>query len=168
MVLATHAAAGTLAAILFRRHPVLAIIAALASHFALDALPHWRYPLASYHRDPEAQGRDFIAFDRSLVTDLIRTGFDCSLGLLLSVIMTSNAAPTTMYIGLAGAALGVLPDLLQLVYYRFPDSPIRYLQRFHRWVHAKIDLVGTRSPLGIGVEVAVIALCVTAARYFVQ
>jgi hypothetical protein len=45
MILSTHAIVGGAIASLFPSHLVLVVAAGFASHFAIDAIPHWDYPL---------------------------------------------------------------------------------------------------------------------------
>src|SRR6516225_11831962 len=44
MILSTHAIVGGTIASLFPSHPALVVAAGFASHFAIDAIPHWDYP----------------------------------------------------------------------------------------------------------------------------
>ena len=45
LILATHAIVGAATASQIPNHPVIALLAGIASHFAIDAIPHWDYPL---------------------------------------------------------------------------------------------------------------------------
>jgi hypothetical protein len=45
LILSTHAIIGGAVASLFPSHPVFIAIAGFASHFAIDAIPRWDYPL---------------------------------------------------------------------------------------------------------------------------
>jgi hypothetical protein len=47
MILSTHAVVGGAIASLVPSDPILAAAAGFASHFAIDAIPHWDYPLRS-------------------------------------------------------------------------------------------------------------------------
>jgi hypothetical protein len=47
MILSTHANFGGTIASLFPSEPLFAVVAGFASHFAIDAIPHWDYPLRS-------------------------------------------------------------------------------------------------------------------------
>ena len=53
MTLATHAVVGAAAASLIPTHPFLGFIAGFVSHFAIDAIPHWEYSLASAKIDKD-------------------------------------------------------------------------------------------------------------------
>jgi hypothetical protein len=47
VILSTHAVVGGAIASLIPGHPVLAFVIGVASHFAIDAIPHVDYPLYS-------------------------------------------------------------------------------------------------------------------------
>jgi hypothetical protein len=57
----------------------------------------------------------------------------------------------------AASAVGAIaPDLLQVAYYLAPKTPLRFLQKFHIWIHAKTRLddeplwgMGTQAGIGI-------------------
>jgi hypothetical protein len=48
MILSTHAIVGGAIASLFPSHPLLVVAAGFVSHFAIDAIPHWDYPLRRF------------------------------------------------------------------------------------------------------------------------
>jgi hypothetical protein len=47
MILSTHAVVGVALASFVPSHPFAAFVIGFASHFALDAIPHWDYPIKS-------------------------------------------------------------------------------------------------------------------------
>jgi len=47
MILSTHAVVGGAIASFIPLHPLLVAVAGFASHFAIDAIPHWDYRLRS-------------------------------------------------------------------------------------------------------------------------
>ena len=65
MTLTTHAIFGAGLASLMPEHPVAAFIAGFASHFVLDAIPHWDYAILSESVDPNF-GKKIIV-DRTLI-----------------------------------------------------------------------------------------------------
>ncbi len=143
MTLTTHAIVGVAAARLFPAHPVIAFTAAFASHFLIDAIPHWDYHLHSSRvnehdpldKDMEVGGLDFYL-------DLLKIGFDICIGLLLSYLIfyPSNAEALTLVA--IGAIGGILPDPLQFLYFKYRKEPMITLQRFHDWIHTDIKLRG--------------------------
>lgn len=157
MILVTHAVAGGATALLFKHDPLLAFGIGFASHFLLDAIPHWHYPLSSFVRDPRAtNGYKFLWSTKRFLFDVIKTGIDCGMGLTIAWIAIQHSDPGASLAILTGAVGGVFPDFLQLVYYRFPTSPIRHIQRFHHWIHAKRRL-DSEPLLGISTQGALLA-----------
>src|SRR3954447_12514318 len=143
MILSTHAVVGGAIASLFPSHPVLVAVAAFASHFAIDAIPHWDYPLRGITQKPGANNRRLLA-DPRLLLDLALIGFDACAG--LSIAIWLFATPATIEVIVLGALAGMTPDPLRVVHRVFPKQPLTTLQRFHRWAHTKRRL---RWPLGI-------------------
>jgi hypothetical protein len=166
MVLTTHAVSGAVIGVVLRRHPVLAAVVVVASHFALDAVPHWGYPLRSVRRDRRDPGRDYMTFGREFLRDLVAIGFDAILGVLLSIAiaLAFGSSNGGAIIGIFGSLLAMFPDALQLVHYAFPRSPFRHFQRFHRLMHATTDIRGLGA--GLAQQLAVIAVFLLLGSYF--
>ena len=137
MILTTHAIVGASIASFMPSHPVTAAALAFASHFALDAIPHWDYPIRSAlnlragSTPAQAQGRALYA--HPLFRDLGKIGLDALTGCVLAVALF--ATPQTVWVILLGAAAAMLPDPLQVLHKRFPREPLATLQRFHVWIH---------------------------------
>ena len=53
MILSTHAIVGAAIASFLPSHPTTAFVLGFGSHFVLDAIPHWDYPIKSASVDPE-------------------------------------------------------------------------------------------------------------------
>jgi hypothetical protein len=105
MILTTHAIVGGALASLFPTHPIVAVAAGFASHFAIDAIPHWDYPLQSIS---VARGhRNHLKWQ-----DAALIALDACLGLALAVGLFSAHAPVVVI--MLGAIAGMLPDPLQL------------------------------------------------------
>lgn len=141
MTLSTHAVAGASIALAFRNNPAAALIAAFFSHFILDAIPHWHYEILSRKKDISSPFNERIDFDINFLNDLVRTGIDFGIGLFVSLAVSQNFFPGYFWLAAFGAFAGVLPDILQIIYFRFPNSPLFY----HQWLHEKVH---TRAPLG--------------------
>lgn len=135
MTLTAHAIVGAGIAAALPAHPVFGVCAAFASHFLVDAIPHYDYHIRSASINPELGGG--MKFDRALLQDFLAIGSDFALGLLLALFFF--ATPSTLWLILSAAFAGQLPDALQFVYIRFPHG-LLYLQRFHKWVHTKRHL----------------------------
>lgn len=159
MTLTTHAVVGAAVASLMPTHPVLGMCAAFVSHFAIDAIPHWDYPIASASINPQQGGG--LSYDKDLLVDVVRIGADLVFGLLLAVALF--ATPQLFWIVLAGACAGIVPDPLQFAYLRIRREPLVSLQRFHEWIHTKNHLLGAKT-FGIFSQLLLVALVVAATR----
>ncbi len=160
-----HALLGTAVAIALRHHPVLAFFAAFGSHFILDAIPHWHYPLRSLERNRQKPIEGKIIGGKPLARDILVVLFDGALGSFISIAVTFALFPRYIGITLIGIAGGILPDFLQFLYYLFPRSPLKYLQRFHLLIHAKKRL--DKTPVsGIAYQLAFTAVCAFILKYF--
>jgi hypothetical protein len=72
MILSTHAIAGAAIASFLPSHPTAAFVLGFASHFVLDAIPHWDYPIRSAAVHPKIGGP--MTFDRALLRDAVVIG----------------------------------------------------------------------------------------------
>ena len=147
MILATHAVVGAAIASLIPDHPLGAFLAGVASHFAIDAIPHWDYPLRSMFRGADKGAP--LALDRGLVIDFSLIALDAFAGLALAIWLF--ATPATMLTIVMGIFGGILPDPLQFAHRLYPYEPLRSLQRFHQWIHSKTKLGW---PLGVTTQAA--------------
>ena len=163
MILTTHAIAGAAIGSLLPGFPAAAFVLGFASHFALDALPHWDYPIGSASIHPKKGGA--LTLDRALTLDLFHIGLDFALGIGVSLsFFHQPAALPAICDGLIG---GVLPDFLQFVYTRFPKSPIRHLQTFHERIHSPRRLRDEgKTAIGIAAQVAIVAALIALAKIF--
>ena len=136
MILTTHAIVGGALASLFPAHPIVAIAAGFASHFAIDAIPHWDYPLQSISVAPGHSNR--LKWEKPILQDAALISFDACVGLALAIGLFSAHAPILVIV--LGAIAGMLPDPLQFAHSLRPREPLVTLQRFHRWIHTKRQL----------------------------
>ncbi|MES2006504.1 MAG: hypothetical protein V4436_00180 [Patescibacteria group bacterium] len=135
MTLTTHAIVGAAAASLFPNQPLLAFAAGFASHFAIDALPHWDYRILSKVQKEDRLTDEFATTGPLFLLDLLRIGSDALLGLVLAVwIFSFWLFDLPVWFVALGACAGILPDPLQFVYYKFHITLLRPLQRFHIWI----------------------------------
>ncbi len=121
---------------------LVAFVAGFGSHFLLDAIPHWDYHLASATKDEADSLNDDMTIGRQFVADLGKIGLDLVVGLALVWWLFASGADGFQWSIWFGAAGGVLPDLLQFVYFKFRPAPLRPLQRFHQFIHTKKRLDG--------------------------
>ncbi len=136
MTLTAHAVVGAAVITLLPAHPVLGISLAFCSHFLVDAIPHWDYPISSRSVNPSFGEK--MRMDRALFLDAARIGCDGLLGFTLALLFFHSLGPAWLIT--AGAAAAMLPDPLQFVYAHFKHEPLVSLQCFHLWMHTKKEL----------------------------
>jgi hypothetical protein len=161
LTLTTHAIVGGAIASLVPAHPWLGLSLAFASHFLLDALPHWDYPIRSSSIDPKVAAR--MKYDGALFADLFTIGGDAALGVLLAIALFNAQTSTSYLLAFGGACAGIIPDALQFVYMRFPQQPLTSIQRFHEWVHTSHGM-SKRPVLGIASQLALVTALVLVVR----
>jgi hypothetical protein len=118
-----HAITGALVAAAINK-PAIALPAALASHFAVDAIPHWNYEIKAHI----ARRQVVMLADLAL-----------SLALLLSLALKVDANP---YLIIAGGLLGILPDTMWLRFFITgrpaitgnPKRLINRMRQLHHWI----------------------------------
>jgi len=158
MILSTHAIVGGAIASLFPSHPFLVAVAGFASHFAIDAIPHWDYPLRSVALGKSADNRR-LKLNATLFRDVALVGLDACTGLELALLLF--ATQETGWVVALGAIAGMLPDPLQFAYSIYPKEPLKSLQSFHAWIHSKRALawrIGVSTQAALATAVAVMAL----------
>jgi hypothetical protein len=156
MILATHAIVGAAVARLFPHYPIIGFLAAFASHYVLDAIPHWNYHLRSFRSTETTHGRPDMAWGRDFLIDLSRIAFDGILGVGLAFLLFRPQSWHDAFITLLGIAGGVLPDVLQFLYWKLGGKPLGWLQRIHHAVHFKEDI---ENPIvGASLQVGLVAL----------
>ena len=157
MILSTHAIVGGAIASFIPSDPLLAVIAGFASHFAIDAIPHWDYPLQSIAVGKGADNRS-LRLSRTVLADLAIIAIDASAGLALALWLF--ATPASVWVIAFGAIAAMLPDPLQFVHSLFPKEPLNSLQRFHHWIHSKRKLAwkwGVSSQIAFSAAVSALA-----------
>ena len=166
MTLTTHAIAGAAIATTMPSHPIIGFVLGFASHFVLDAIPHWDYKLSSTTGNEDALKRDMVIGGKGFFMDMFKIGSDVALGIILSFLLfgfalASNFHDTQMLIAiLCGAIGGILPDPLQFVYWKFRHQPMIALQTFHQWIHTDLKLTG-RPVLGVSTQMLLVAIIVS-------
>jgi hypothetical protein len=158
MILSTHAVAGGAVASLLSSHPAAAAIAGFASHFVLDAIPHWDYPLRSISLGKGANNRR-LSFSSATLTDFAIIGIDACAGFGLTLWMfATQGSIRTIAIG---AFAAMLPDALQFLHTLYPRGLLHALQRFHWRIHSKLALKGV---FGVGSQLALAGAIAALAR----
>ena len=159
MTLTTHAVIGAAAASMVQGYLVLAFGVAFVSHFVLDAISHWHYPVKSIQKDKRDRMKNDMVIGKHFIADVAVIGCDALLGVGISLVVFSYFFHLSLVLVLIGATAGILPDPLQFVYWKFRHEPIASLQRFHMWIHAVTDL-DNRPLLGIGSQILLMFLSV--------
>lgn len=136
MTLTAHGIVGAGVAVALQSHPVLAIAAAFASHFLVDAIPHYDYPIRSASINPKIGAP--MRFDRALLLDFFSIGTDFALGMVLGTFLFGSSDLWSL--AAIGAFMGIFPDPLQFVYGHFRHEPLVSLQKFHQWIHTSHHL----------------------------
>jgi hypothetical protein len=157
VILSTHAIVGGAIASVIPSHPVLAVAAGFASHFAIDAIPHWDYPLRSIAVGKGADNRR-LRLSRAVLTDLAIIALDACAGLALALWLF--ATPASVWVVALGAIAAMLPDPLQFAHSLFQREPLNSLQRFHIWIHSKRKLawrLGVSSQIAFATAVSALA-----------
>jgi hypothetical protein len=128
-----HVAVGVLVAVIIK-NPVVVVPVAFASHFVLDALPHFKYP--------EHNSNKFLyllAIDGALCSAIY--------------IFALYKWPHQWLAITLGAFFAALPDFMWLFYYKKP-LPKNWFYKFSAWIQW-----GER-PWGMLIEIPVFALLV--------
>ena len=159
MTLTTHAIAGATLATLVPDYPVLGFVIGFGSHYLLDAIPHWSYPVASLEKDKENSLNTTMAISQTSYKDLLIVCSDGIYGLLLSFIILHGFYHHGWLIILVGALGGMLPDLLQFCYWLWKPKILLPFQKLHNWAHTKIK-IDDRPILGVSSQIAIILLVV--------
>ena len=108
MTLTTHAIIGAAAAKIFSMNPLLAGIAAFASHFLIDAIPHWYYHPSSFTTDDADPLNDNMEIGKDFFFDLVFISLDALWGIFFSLLLFWPADPYQLSIIIGGAILGIL------------------------------------------------------------
>jgi len=90
-----------------------------------------------------------LTLDKGFLVDLSLIALDGLAGLALAFSLF--AQPSSLLTILLGVLGGMLPDPLRFVYRLYPHEPLRTVQRFHNWIHAKQKLAW---PFGIASQFA--------------
>jgi len=137
MILAKHAVAGAALASLTPDNPAIGFITGFLSHFVLDAIPHWDYDLESETEDKNDEMNNEILINKKFLKDIFKKiGPDIAAGCLISYLIFCLYFKISIIAVLCGAAGGIVPDALQLVYMKWKHEPLKSLRRFHIWIHA--------------------------------
>lgn len=165
MILVTHGIIGAAIGRLIPGYPLAAFAGGLISHFLMDAVPHWHYPLLSAVRDTKDPLQYDMVIGKRFLFDLVSMGLDFAAGIILSVLFFQgwagfgSVSPWVLF----GALGGMLPDASHFLYMKLRREPFYSLERFHIWAHSKKD-IDHRYLLGIGSQALIILAAVLLSR----
>jgi hypothetical protein len=106
MILSTHAIVGAALASFLPAHPIGAFVIGFGSHFVLDAIPHWDYPIKSRSVDPKFGAP--VVFDSALRRDALTIGSDAVFGIMIALLVFGSRE--SFWAVLVGAVGAMLPD----------------------------------------------------------
>lgn len=155
MILVTHGIVGGAIGRFLPTHPILSFGLGFLSHFVIDAIPHWHYPLAAFETDANDPMNANLPFARRALRDFFVIGLDCLAGVLLALyFLKGNFAVDSAFISIvAGALGGIVPDALQFAYWKLRREPLISLQKFHLYIHSKMN-IDDRHLIGIATQTA--------------
>jgi hypothetical protein len=168
MTLTTHALVGAAAASLTPQYPLAGFCLGFVSHFAIDAIPHWDYELASLKLNREDKLKTFIEPGRQFWADVSTVAGDALFGFAASIFIFSLAllhAPLmAVFVGAFGA---LVPDGLHFMYFKWHLAWLVPLERFHNWVGWWEWKGKDRWPLGVALQAALVLAVVAALKFLV-
>ncbi len=162
MILVTHGLVGGSVA-LATGNPVFGAIAAFASHFVLDMIPHWDYHLPALDESTGPLGT-YIKKSHLLET-FLRVGFDGIMGMGVPLVF-AYIAGAPLHIVFLGSGFAILPDFLQFVYFKTHTKLLQGFMKFHTAIHSTIRF-DNRPVIGITMQAVLWALSIVYIFYFV-
>ena len=166
MILTSHSIIGVAAASVFPSHPLIAFSVALASHYAVDAFPHWDYKLLSSKEDPTPLNND-IVIGKNFLSDARRVFIDALLGVIASsLLFYFFDFGHSVLILIAGISGGMAPDFLQFVYFKFRKEPFKSLYIFHKFMHSCHKELKQHIVVGVSLQIAIVASIVFLIKFF--
>ena len=132
----------------------------LASHYLVDAIPHFDYESSMLKKDEINPMIIRTNFSPKLaIKDFTKFGFDLFLGLIILYLSVKNNLQITGITPYVAIIIGgTLPDLLQFLCAIYKKPPLTYFQKFHDFWHSKLRLKAT--PSAIASQIAIVALSV--------
>ena len=159
MTLTTHAIVGATLATLVPNNPVLGFAIGFGSHYLLDAIPHWAYPVAGLEKDKENSLNTKMVISKTSHKDLLKVCADGICGLIFSFLILGGIFHHDLAMILMGALGGMLPDLLQFCYWMWKPKILKPLQMLHNWAHTSMR-IDDKPVIGVLSQLAIIAFVV--------
>lgn len=169
MTLATHLVVGAAGARLFAGAGTPSLFTAFLigwmSHYILDSITHWDYPLSAYSSSLENPLKTTLVRGKVLFFDFAKVILDAGAGLILVYFFIRDPGAVALFdprifLGALGAAF---PDFIQFAYSFLKWKPLGLMQRFHHFMHAKTSFEN-RPAIGISIQVIAIVIIILLAR----
>src|SRR3989344_76146 len=159
MTLATHIVVAGAVASPFLPNPLVGFLAGFLSHYVVDAIPHWDWPLKSIRIN--LQGRKYktnfssgtIIFDTMMMLSDMALGF-----LALFLVLQGNFSINAAVALFAAAVGGVLPGGMDIFFLAFRKEPFVTHHRFHSWAHTRRIIPHRETLKGIFMQLPVVAI----------
>lgn len=169
MILLSHSIIGVATASIFPSNPLMAFSVALASHYIMDTIPHWDYKLLSSKEDFKTPLNNDIVIGKNFIFDLRNIFIDVLLGVIISFCLFYffgfGHSVLILIIGIMG---GIIPDILQFVYFKIRKEPFRSLYIFHSFIHSRNKSLKKHFIIGILLQILTVALIVLLAKYLMD
>ena len=138
MILTTHAVVGAAFSNLFPNNKTLGFIFAFFSHYILDMLPHSDYKVEGF-LDSKTKTIKSIFNNIKALLSLLTIAADSLAGIVISILIFARDEKSLLTT-IIGAIAAMLPDFLQLLYYKFKKQPFTSIQKFHNYFHTPIEM----------------------------
>ncbi len=157
MTLSTHIVTGAAVAKIFSSHPAEAFVIGWATHYILDSVRHWDYPLQAFAGNLLSPTETKISFNKFLIIDFAKILLDFCLGFFLIYVLMGLTLKGNLLVLIAGGIGGTVPDFLQGLYAVFKIKPLEWLQRFHHVMHSKTSFDG-HPAIGVPLQICVMLI----------
>ncbi len=135
------------------------------SHYILDTLPHWDYSIDDF--SPESPSGLFKT--KNAWRNIAKLATDVAGGIIVLLILLNriyqnnieNIAPVFI-----GAVFGVLPDALQLLYWKTKTPYLKWLSDIHAFTHSIFNKTKKTALPGLAYQIITIALVFIALKFF--
>lgn len=132
MILSTHIIVGGLIGGTSKNYFWAAMLA-LASHYLLDAIPHWDYLTAKF-KDATSSNKKFFK-EKYFWVDFLKIAIDIAIGIIVLFFLVRGKNLNYYQITI-GVFFAILPDPLQFISWTFKLAPLRYTDKIQAMAHS--------------------------------
>lgn len=133
----------------------LAAILGLASHYLLDAIPHWDYLSPEFKKATNLNKKFFK--EKAFWQDFIKITIDIFVGLLILTLL-GRLKDLNFQKALIGSFFAILPDPIQFLSWTFGWRFLKYSDKLQVLAHSKKE--PSLWP-GLAIQIALIILSIT-------